>query len=99
MQMSSIDLTDLIIQKREEIIAIAAQYGASSVRVIGSVARGDYGEHSDIDLLVDIDDQLKLCDLSEDLAEMLGVRVDVLSLENVRSEKVRNYMLKECIQL
>jgi predicted nucleotidyltransferase len=41
-----------IIGRREEIIALAKQYGASDVRIFGSVARGEAIESSDLDLLV-----------------------------------------------
>ena len=40
-------------QLRDEILRIAEQYGASNVRVFGSVARGDARPDSDVDLLVD----------------------------------------------
>jgi len=38
--------------RRDEILALAERYGASNVRVFGSVARGDATPDSDIDLLV-----------------------------------------------
>lgn len=37
--------------RRDEILRIAASHDASDVRVVGSVARGDAGADSDIDLL------------------------------------------------
>ena len=40
---------------RARIHTIASGHGASSVRVFGSVARGDDGPGSDVDLLVDLD--------------------------------------------
>ena len=43
-------LEELLKQKREEILRIAARHGARNVRVFGSVARGDADEQSDIDL-------------------------------------------------
>ena len=47
-------LTELLGDKREEILRIAAQHGATNVRVFGSVARGEAGPGSDIDFLVDV---------------------------------------------
>jgi hypothetical protein len=44
----------LLKEKREQVLATAAQYGAYNVRVFGPVARGDADETSDIDLLVDM---------------------------------------------
>jgi len=69
-------------QKRDDILRIAAQYGARNLRVFGSVARGDDHAHSDIDLLVDMDPDRSLLDvvgLGQDLEELLDRRVDVLT--------------------
>ncbi|HEX4123156.1 MAG TPA: nucleotidyltransferase domain-containing protein [Tepidisphaeraceae bacterium] len=41
-----------IFKRRTEIIAMAKRHGASDVRIFGSVARGDAGETSDLDLVV-----------------------------------------------
>ena len=71
-----------LLQKRTEILRIAAQYGASNLRVFGSVARGDDRSHSDVDLLVDMDSDRSLLDivgLGQDLEELLNRRLDVLT--------------------
>lgn len=50
--------------------------------MFGSVARGDAGEDSDIDLLVDFEPDSSLFDLlhlTEELEQLLGHRVDVVS--------------------
>jgi len=39
-------------QNLKEVIAVAKSYGASDVRVFGSIARGNITETSDVDLLV-----------------------------------------------
>jgi predicted nucleotidyltransferase len=56
--------------KRNEILEIAARYGASNVRVFGSVARGEDTEKSDLDLLVDMDEERPLSDLGEFVADV-----------------------------
>ena len=48
-------LQQLLQEKSEDILALAAKHGAFNVRVFGSVARGEETETSDIDLLVDYD--------------------------------------------
>lgn len=66
--------------RREAILGIAKQRGAYNVRVFGSVARGEAGATSDVDLLVDFEPGRSLLDLSGlvlDLEEALGRRVDV----------------------
>ena len=40
--------------KRAAILAIAARHGVQRVRVFGSFARGDAGENSDLDLLIEV---------------------------------------------
>lgn len=72
----------LLDQKRDDILRLAALHGAGQVRVFGSVARGDDGPDSDIDLLVHMDDDRSLLDLIGfwiEVQELVGKKVDVLS--------------------
>lgn len=48
----TVDLGTLRTERRDEILRLAGQRGAHSLRVFGSVARGDANENSDLDLLV-----------------------------------------------
>ncbi len=75
-----VTLDALRAERREEILRIAARHGAHDVRVFGSVARGEAGESSDLDLLVVWEPGRSLMDhaeLIQDLEELLGVRVHV----------------------
>ena len=45
-------LDTLRAERREEILRLAGRRGAHSLRVFGSVARGEANENSDLDLLV-----------------------------------------------
>ena len=61
-------------------LALARARGASNVRVVGSVARGEDAETSDIDLLVDFPEGtslLTVIGLENALRDLLGVPVDV----------------------
>ena len=49
------DLFDIIAEKREQLLHVAAKYGAHDLRVFGSLARGDADEHSDVNILVRLD--------------------------------------------
>jgi excisionase family DNA binding protein len=67
--------------KRGEILSLAAAHGAANVRVFGSVARGDAGPSSDVDLIIDLEPGRNALDVSElavDLEDSLGCPVDVL---------------------
>ena len=68
--------------RKGDILRVAAARGASNVRVFGSVARGEAGPSSDIDLLVDFDSGRTLVDhvgLWRDLEALSCVTVDVVS--------------------
>ena len=72
---------ELLHEKRDEILALAAKHKAHNVRVFGSVARGDEGPERDVDLLVDFEDHASLFDqigLQQDLEELLGRQTDVV---------------------
>ena len=71
----------LLTEKRDEILRIAARHGAYNVRVFGSMARGDAGPTSDVDLLVDVRPDHSAFfpgGLVADLEDLLGRRVDVV---------------------
>jgi hypothetical protein len=75
-------LEELLKEKRPEILRIAAKHGARNVRVFGSAARGDAGEDSDVDFLVDLEPGRSLLDqaaLTLDLQELLGRKADVVT--------------------
>ncbi len=75
-------IAEIIGDKRDAILALAAKYGASNVRIFGSVAEGKADEHSDVDFLVDMEPGRSLFDLGGllmDLQELLSRRVDVVT--------------------
>lgn len=72
---------NLLNTKREEILRLAARYGAYNVRVFGSAARGEAGPDSDVDFLVELEPDRSLFDLGGllmDLQELLECEVDVV---------------------
>jgi len=74
--------TDILKSKRNEILRLASQYGAHNVRIFGSVARGEAGPASDVDLLVEMDygrSLLDLIELSQKLETFLQRKVDILT--------------------
>jgi predicted nucleotidyltransferase len=76
------DVTELLREKREAILEIAAKHGARNVRVFGSVARGGASAQSDIDLLVDTTEQTSAwfpVGLIQDLEDLLGRKVDIVT--------------------
>jgi hypothetical protein len=73
-------ISEIIQEKKEQILALAAKYGASNVRIFGSVANGTADENSDIDFLVDLEKDRSLFDLGGllmELQELLNRKVFV----------------------
>src|SRR5258708_2280755 len=67
-------------ERRDEILRLARQRGAGSLRVFGSVARGEANENSDLDLLVAWEPGGSLLDpagLVQDFQELLGKKAHV----------------------
>ena len=84
-----------------EILRVAREHGATSVRVFGSRARGDSTPDSDLDLLVRLDPKRSLLDLiaiQQDLEDLLGCKVDVVT-ENGLSPYIRERVLAEALPL
>ncbi len=75
-------LDRLIRERREEIREVAARHGVTSIRVFGSVARGESRPDSDLDLLIETGPKTSSWfpgGLISDLESMLGCRVDVVT--------------------
>lgn len=91
-------MRDLLITERaEEIRRVSSEHGARRVRVFGSRARGEAGESSDLDLLVDFEpgrDLLDLVALKQDLEQLLGCHVDIVEEEGL-SPYLRKRVLQE----
>lgn len=90
-------IDELLKDKREEILEIAARHGARNVRVFGSVARAEAAPDSDVDFLVDVDPEHSSwfpAGLILDLEEFLGRKVDVVT-ENSIYWLLRRRILKE----
>jgi uncharacterized protein len=88
-------------RQRESINRIATAHGARNVRVFGSVARGESNGSSDLDLLVEMTEGRSLLDLvalGDDLAEALGIVVDVVT-EKSLSPYLRDRILAEAVSL
>jgi len=91
-----ITLEGLRTEKKAEILRLAELHGARDIRVFGSVARGDNRDDSDVDFLVNLEPNRSLFDLAglaEDLRDLLGVRVDVITPESLRY--IRDSVLSE----
>ena len=96
-----VNLNQLVWQRREEILRLAAKHGATNVRVFGSVARGEAGPDSDVDFLVDVGPVHSSWfpgGLLANLEDLLGCRVDVVT-ETALHWYIRDQVLNEALPL
>ena len=92
---------DISKERRQEIIGIAAKYGALSVRLFGSFAKGTATEFSDVDILVEMEPGRSLLDLvaiKQDLEDLLGRVVHVVTAPSL-SPYIRDGVLREAVGL
>jgi predicted nucleotidyltransferase len=94
-------MDSLLRQRRKDILTIASRHGARSLRVFGSIARGDAHDGSDVDLLVDLEPGRSLLDviaIKQDLEDVLGRPVDIVT-EAALSPYIRQRVLAEAVAL
>jgi len=94
-------IPEIIQDRKEQILALAARYGASNIRIFGSVANGTADENSDIDFLVDMEKGRSLFDLGGllmDLQELFNRKVDVVTEKGLH-ERIRERVLRQAITL
>ena len=73
------------------------KYAVRSLAIFGSYARGDQQATSDVDLLVEFEKPIggfAFIELADQLEELLGMRVDLLTPEMIR----KNLLLKKSIE-
>ncbi len=95
---------EVLRRRRDDIMRVAARHGARTVSVFGSVARGDAGPHSDLDLLVDTGGPQSLFEqaaLQSDLGDLLGCPVQGLTTGGLSCarENTRAQIEREAISL
>ena len=95
------DLSSRVKEHREDILRLAAQHGASNVRLFGSVARGATHRGSDLDLLVDMESNHSAFfpgGLVADMEDLLGCKVHVTTEQGLHWF-IRQQVLSEAVPL
>ena len=90
-------IPEIIQDRKEQILSLAAKYGASNVRIFGSVANGTADEKSDIDFLVDLEKGRSLFDFGGLLMDLQGLfnrKVDVVT-ENGLHWYIKEHIISE----
>ena len=94
-------MVDLVKSRRIEILAVARRHGVTRVRVFGSMARGDAGPTSDVDLLEDVGPNPSAWfpgGLVVELEALLNRRVQVIT-EGGLDQLLRDRVLQEAVPL
>jgi hypothetical protein len=101
MPQRGLGIKEMIGDKREDVLRLAEKYGATNVRVFGSVAREEATPNSDIDFMVDFKPGVTIFDmvgLWQDLTKLLGREVD-LTTEKSLKRWVKPHALRDAVPL
>ena len=85
----------------EQVINLYNKYHVKTLRIFGSMARGESRIDSDVDLLVTFSKPISLLQmvgLERELSTIIGRKVDLLTTKSV-SRYLRNSILKESRQI
>jgi predicted nucleotidyltransferase len=93
--------SEVLEKNRQAIRDATVRFNAANPRVFGSVARGEDGDDSDLDILVDTLPGTTLFDLGgllEELKDILGVEVDLVTPGGLPA-KIRDRVLAEAARI
>lgn len=99
--MRGLGVDEIIGDKRQAVVDLAAKHGAFNVRVVGSVARGEARPDSDIDLLMTIPGPRSIFDLVGlwlDMQELLDRAVSIIP-DSAANEDFMRSVLEDAVPL
>jgi uncharacterized protein len=79
-------------KKKPQLYQIAAKHGISRIYVFGSVARGESKDVSDIDFLIEMDENVSALGVGAfqyEVQQLLGIKIDVIptfALQNIEDQ-------------
>lgn len=88
-------------QQKDNIYELAERHGVRNIRVFGSFAHGNADENSDLDLLVNMDEDRSLLDrigFMHDVEDLLHIKVDVVN-EKTLHHFIYDAVVKDGVQL
>ena len=84
------------------ILSHLKEFNPIKVGIFGSFARGDNKKGSDIDILVEFKESpslLTLIKLENDLSEILGVKVDLVTTGALKNKRIKKSIQKDLINI
>ncbi len=79
-------------KKKQQLYQIASKHGISRIYVFGSVARGESKDVSDVDFLIEMDENVSAFGVGAfqyEVQQLLGIQIDVIptfALQNVEDQ-------------
>ena len=79
-------------KKKQQLYQIAAKHGISRIYVFGSAARGESKPVSDIDFLIEMDENVSALGVGAfqyEVQQLLGIKIDVIptfALQNIEDQ-------------
>ena len=84
------------------ILSHLKEYNVLKVGIFGSFARGDNKKGSDLDILVEFKESpslLTLIKLENDLSEILGIKVDLVTTGALKNKRIKKSIKKDLINI
>jgi len=84
------------------ILSHLKEYDPLKIGIFGSFARGDNKKGSDIDILVEFKESptlLTLIKLENDLSEILGIKVDLVTTGALKNKRIKKSIKKDLIKI
>jgi len=93
-------ITNILKEHKEE---LKEKYEIKEIGIFGSCIRGEYKEKSDLDILVEFEEDakiglLKFVNMENYLSELIGVKVDLVE-KSALKPRIGKHILKEVVPL
>ncbi len=87
---------------KDRILNHLKEYEVRKIGIFGSFARGENRPGSDIDILVefkDVPSLLTLIRLENELSEIIGIKVDLVTTGALKSKRIKKSIKKDLIKI
>ena len=93
-------ITNILKEHKEE---LKEKYGVKEIGIFGSYVKGEYKEKSDLDILVEFEEDAKIgllrfVNMENRLSELIGVKVDLVE-KSALKPRIGRHILKEVVSL
>ncbi|MBX2960157.1 MAG: nucleotidyltransferase family protein [Flavobacteriales bacterium] len=89
------------IEQKNIIKKATSKFNPKMVAIFGSYARNEQTTSSDLDVLIDFESNINLLELiglEQELSELLGIKVDLVTVKSV-NEKLKSYINTDLIRI